>query len=209
MFSSFFGKGLKKFANIFWKSGVGPLDIGKDSSPNILNNLSTKPSDETLLIKNISQNNQNNESYNLINRYSGYIEEKDSKKEELDLDLINRNKMFPTSTSFNHLVWQRIKNSLNKNGEELIKNQLRNRVCEVTATANMPREDRANAIQLKNLEGYFLSVLDGHGGDIVAEYASKKLHMKFDEKILELKSSEISEKEKVSCAINYAFEQIV
>jgi serine/threonine protein phosphatase PrpC len=41
-------------------------------------------------------------------------------------------------------------------------------------------EDFHNAIQLKNIDGYLLTVLDGHGGIEVAKYANKKIHLLFD-----------------------------
>ena len=86
------------------------------------------------------------------------------------------------------------------------RNILKNRVTTISYAANNPIEDRYNAIQLKNLDGYLVEVLDGHGGYQVAEYASKKLHIFFDEKIKELKDEGIlSKDDMIISAINYAF----
>ena len=48
MFNNFFGKGLKKFANIFSRTGVGSLDLNKDSG--ILNNLTNKSNSDSCSI---------------------------------------------------------------------------------------------------------------------------------------------------------------
>ncbi len=64
--------------------------------------------------------------------------------------------------------------------KELLPNKLKNRVCVCTYNANLPIEDYHNAIQLKSMDGYLLSILDGHGGIEMAKYANKKLHLLFD-----------------------------
>jgi pyruvate dehydrogenase phosphatase len=64
--------------------------------------------------------------------------------------------------------------------EKLEMNNLTSRANIIQHNANSPIEDRYNAVELKNLPGYFLAVLDGHGGDQVAEYASRNLHKYFD-----------------------------
>lgn len=97
----------------------------------------------------------------------------------------------------------------NKNEGFMSRNILKNRVTTISYAANNPIEDRYNAIQLRNLDGYFVEVLDGHGGYQVAEYASKKLHIYFDEKIKELKKEgNISEDEMIITAINFAFASV-
>jgi hypothetical protein len=217
MFSNFFAKGIKKVAGFFLK--IGPMDIGKD--PNILNNINSNKSntsEETSLIKNYNSNYSNESN---LDRNIYLWHENQTKKEDLDLESY-KNKMMPNS--YNHIISnfrhgikklaidekdseKKIENNLFD--EKLISNSLKNRVCEVIITANSPREDRSNAIQLKHYDGYFLSVLDGHGGDEVADFASKELHKKFENKLIELKEEMINEQDKVKTAIKYAFEQIV
>lgn len=151
-------------------------------------------------------------------------------KMDINLDLINdKSKKYPQNSKYNHVI-KNFRNRIGKvnlEGEieiekkikeskiienELVSNKLKNRVCEAYINANFPREDRSNAIQLKNFDGYFLSVLDGHGGEDVAEYTNKELHKKFDNKYMELKNDEndkMREVDKVKHAIKYSFEQIV
>ena len=44
------------------------------------------------------------------------------------------------------------------------KNQLENRVSLIQYESNNPIEDRFNCTQIKEVEGYLISVFDGHGG---------------------------------------------
>ena len=94
--------------------------------------------------------------------------------------------------------------------DKMTSNNINNRVCKVEISANNPSEDRCNALQLKNLKGYFAAVFDGHGGDAVADYAKKELHKKFDENYQVLKEdSSILEKQKIILAMYKAFEEVV
>lgn len=94
--------------------------------------------------------------------------------------------------------------------DKLNPNSINNRVCKVEISANNPSEDRCNALQLKNLNGYFLAVYDGHGGGSMAEYAKKELHKRFDDSYLQLKQDEsILKKDKIVLALHKAFEEIV
>jgi len=52
--------------------------------------------------------------------------------------------------------------------------------------ANSPCEDRYIALKLKNLDGDFLAVFDGHGGDSVSQFASENMARYFDSIYLEL-----------------------
>jgi hypothetical protein len=90
---------------------------------------------------------------------------------------------------------------------------IKNRVCEWHISANHPREDRSSSIQLKSIEGFFVSVFDGHRSDLVASIAKSDLHKKFDEGLTNLKYSQyLKEEEKkriVQESLNYAFDNIV
>lgn len=228
MFNNFLGKGIKKFANIFWKNGQNTLDIGKDQ--NILNNLNTGSKSST------AENCLNDFDYNSICNKDAigtdpigtsskilayFLNDKEMKKDENKLNRPDiQNSKSPSNIlrdKFKEYI-KRLNHSNNISNEILateIKNGLRrnilkNRVCEFHINANNPREDRTNAIQLKNFDGYFLSVLDGHGGDDVAEFANQELHKKFDEKYKDLAYDDsIKEKEKVKMAISHAFAEIV
>jgi hypothetical protein len=208
-FGNFIGRGLKKFANIFMKSSVSSMEINKD--PNLLNNMNTNKSEDSLLKKNFGTNNAANDKFLLDNK-TLYWDEPERKKENRELQL---NEEFYSNSFSQELQFKKLFNSIQRNEvsvsnkDELVKNSIKNRVCEATINANHPREDRSNAVQLKNFDGYFLSVLDGHGGDEVAEFASSKLHKKFDIIYQELKSEDMNEDEKVKFAINNTFEQIV
>lgn len=93
--------------------------------------------------------------------------------------------------------------------EDLIRNDILNRVSIVQCSANNPVEDRFNAIQLKNLNGYYLSVLDGHGGNQIADYANKKLYTYFDCRFNYHKNSDFKLKQKIEDSYIYAFEKVV
>ena len=93
--------------------------------------------------------------------------------------------------------------------EDLINNDILNRVSIVQCSANNPVEDRFNAVQLKNINGYYLSVLDGHGGNQVADYANKKLHLYFDNRFKYHENSDFQLKQKIQDSLLYAFEAVV
>jgi hypothetical protein len=76
--------------------------------------------------------------------------------------------------------WNEILMRLKGDGAELIRNSIKNRVCVSSYNANNPSEDVYNAIQLRNITGYYLTVLDGHGGVDVANIANERLHVLFD-----------------------------
>ena len=50
---------------------------------------------------------------------------------------------------------------------------------------------------LENLNGYYLSVLDGHGGSIIVDYAYKHLPIYFDERMKSLENSDFHEDYKI------------
>lgn len=43
-------------------------------------------------------------------------------------------------------------------------NHIKNRIVNLQYPANNPIEDRFDFVQLKSIQGYFISVFDGHGG---------------------------------------------
>lgn len=100
------------------------------------------------------------------------------------------------------------KNELNTDLTNLIPNQILNRVSNIQYYANNPVEDRLNAIQLTNLNGYYLSVLDGHGGSIIVDYAYKHIPSYFDERIKSLENSDFHEDYKIIDAFNYSFQSV-
>jgi len=92
---------------------------------------------------------------------------------------------------------------------ELITNKLKNRVSVCTYNANYPMEDFHNAIQLKNVDGYLLSVLDGHGGVEMAKYANNKLHLLFDRYIKEFSDdNSVSLYDKIKFVLQKIFKKI-
>ena len=209
MFNNFFGKGFKKFANIFWRSGVGNLDLSKDPGIIIQNKSNTEGNSLTEFDYTSICNKDNSNSKILPLSWN---EKEKKNKEVVNLQV----KKFKSST-LNKSFWDLMDNL--RTTDELIKkklenklktNKIKNRVCEVHISANYPREDRCNAIQLKNLDGFFLSVLDGHGGDDVADFANKELHKKFDEKYKQIAHDEnLKDQQKVKLAIYNAFQEIV
>ena len=60
-------------------------------------------------------------------------------------------------------------------------NDLENRASIIFYPANNPIEDRFKALELKKLNAYFISVLDGHGGFQLSQYANEKLYQYFDD----------------------------
>lgn len=93
--------------------------------------------------------------------------------------------------------------------EDLTSNKIINRVSIVQCSANNPVEDRFNAVQLKNIDGYFVTVLDGHGGNQLADYANKRLHLYFDNRLKFLENSEFKFKQMIEDSFTYTFENIV
>jgi pyruvate dehydrogenase phosphatase len=78
------------------------------------------------------------------------------------------------------LKWRDVAVHFKRVEDELIRNNIKNRVSVSCYNANMPIEDVYNAIQLRNVDGYYLTVLDGHGGDDLANYANKRIHVLLD-----------------------------
>ena len=89
-------------------------------------------------------------------------------------------------------------------------NNLEKRASILAFNANEPIEDRHSAYELRNFPGYFLAVLDGHGGAEVADYANERLYRYFDEiyKETKEKNKKLSEDEVVVNSILKAFERI-
>jgi hypothetical protein len=198
MFTNIFGKGYLKFANFFFKNSV--IQINKDA--NIININSNKSSEETKIF----HNGENVLDISLL------------KKSSIDLETplkeLTETKTFvPINKKYDPFVLKRLEEEAYKESSGLTENRLKNRVCEWHISANDPREDRSNSIQLKNLDGYYISVIDGHGGDFIAKYTKKELHKIIDQKLLDLKFSgkmeEILKEKLIREAINFAFDALV
>jgi hypothetical protein len=75
--------------------------------------------------------------------------------------------------------------------------------------ANDPIEDRYRGVELKNFKGYFISVLDGHGGYQLAEFANKNLFIYFDNFYKEFnENNSLPDDDKVVNALNKAFDKV-
>lgn len=85
-------------------------------------------------------------------------------------------------------------------------------VNEITYThypANNPIEDRYDIVYLKKMKGaLFLSVLDGHGGDLLSDYANKNLANYIDEAYEKNKSKFKTSKEAIVESILNGFERV-
>lgn len=82
------------------------------------------------------------------------------------------------------------------------------RVATVKHNSNLLIEDRYTTRQLKNFNGYFLAVLDGHGGAQLAEFANSQLADWFDINYLATKAKFYDEDESVVQALKLTFLQI-
>ena len=198
MFTNIFGKSYLKFANFFFKNSV--IQINKD--PNILN---------------INSNKSTGDESKIFQGQENILQNKKITKSTLEIEN-SKIDNFLSLKKFNHLGIKRnedesFNQSTSNSDKNLIRNRLKNRVCEWHISANDPREDRSASIQLKFLDGYFISVFDGHGGDFIANFAKKELHKKFDENISSKKfpiNVSNTENEKIIIdSIHFAFENIV
>lgn len=84
----------------------------------------------------------------------------------------------------------------------LERNKLQKRVKILVNASNEPCEDRFNCYQLKNINGYYSAVFDGHGGWQVSQFAMKNMHLYIDEELK--KHWSIGEKE-IKLALHNAF----
>jgi serine/threonine protein phosphatase PrpC len=50
-----------------------------------------------------------------------------------------------------------------------------NNIQQITYDANAPTEDRLVIGELKQINGYIISIFDGHGGCMLSDYASHKI----------------------------------
>jgi len=209
-------KPLNKILEIIQPSSPSKIDFDSKEKINLSrNNLQSKSQHLNLITLKHTDNeikkdlNQNNSSY-ILNMFSS----------SLFVNVFNKVKLAfnystPLTTANLDLQLDTVESSIPKsiavkNNEMLTSNQIKNRVSVIQYAANNPIEDRYNAIQLRNLYGYCLQVLDGHGGSQVADFANKKLHVMFDTKYLELKDNKkISEKDKIITCINFAFKAVV
>jgi pyruvate dehydrogenase phosphatase len=93
---------------------------------------------------------------------------------------------------------------------EIELNNLPKRISALQYNANDPIEDRYSAVELKNFKGYFISVLDGHGGFQLSQYANERLFRYFDEiyKDLKLAGKITDEDELVKAAMYSSFDKV-
>lgn len=91
----------------------------------------------------------------------------------------------------------------------LLRNQMKGRVAAVQYSANNPIEDRYSCSQLKNIQGFAVTVFDGHGGTKVSEFAHKVLHEELDKALLEVSKTEsMSTDDWICSSIKKAFESV-
>jgi hypothetical protein len=181
---NFLGKGFRKFANIFWKNSL---------NSSYENSLKSTVSNKSCDVDSSESSKSSLLKYRERNAYD------ESNTSNTGMVVPNLN-----------YIYKYFDPSRRKYLERMTTNNINNRVCKVEISANNPSEDRCNALQLKNLKGYFAAVFDGHGGDAVADYAKKELHKRFDENYQLLKEdSRILEKQKIVLAMYKAFEEVV
>jgi hypothetical protein len=100
--------------------------------------------------------------------------------------------------------------TIEKEKKELTLKDMQDTLQIIQQPANNPIEDRYVAVSLKNFPGYFLAVLDGHGGADLAEFASQRLANYFDEIYQKLKKPELEmDHNAVGLALIETFEKIV
>ncbi len=91
-------------------------------------------------------------------------------------------------------------------------NNIEKRAGAFQHNANDPIEDRYAAFELKNFKGYLISVLDGHGGDQLSEFANKRIFKYFDNNYLTIKSdpanSNLNEDEIIVNALYKTFDSV-
>ncbi|CAD8050938.1 unnamed protein product [Paramecium sonneborni] len=90
----------------------------------------------------------------------------------------------------------------------LKKNQLDQRVVLLQYAANNPIEDRYKVNQLKNINGYAVSVFDGHGGWQLAELAMNILHEKIDYYILKNQDQILNQDDLIQQSICQAYSDV-
>jgi serine/threonine protein phosphatase PrpC len=54
-------------------------------------------------------------------------------------------------------------------------NKINHRIHELSYPANSPIEDKIVSTQLEGINGYMVSVFDGHGGDLLSSYAAERI----------------------------------
>jgi len=224
MFSTLLGKGFTKFFNFFKRENLTSEKISRESEfeINVMNEENSSLKEEKFKSKNDSSGSSENSYKNYLN-FTPY--HTDSPKE----NRISAKRISSYYKSYPYLKklckiylnpLNKIKEKINlKNSDivanqfehKLLPNQIKNRIFHFQKSANNPIEDRINAIQLENIDGYWVSVLDGHGGDIVAEYANNNLHIRFEERINQQKIQfeKFIENIQITDALIYAYDQVV
>jgi hypothetical protein len=227
MFTTMLGKGFNKFMNFLKKGSLNGIKIIRKDEVDI-----SKIQNENSNLKGTQKGKRNNsagskdDSFDKNNlRFTPYIT--DSPKERrIHPRKIMLHNLKNRYTYFNELcksylnplkdVKEKIHPSRNEfsdsqqntTEEALIPNKIKNRIFQFQKPANNPIEDRINSLQLNNIDAYFVSVLDGHGGDFVAEYANNLLHLKLEERLQNIGDINILDAN-LKDALTYAFDEVV
>ena len=100
-------------------------------------------------------------------------------------------------------------NTITKLFPKLIKTEINDTAIALQINANSPVEDKyiLNNIKLNDKKGFFLAVFDGHGGDIISEYAKENL-LKYFLSSYKIQPDCLKEEEKITKAIQLSFNQI-
>jgi hypothetical protein len=225
MFSTLLGKGFTKFFNLFKRGNLNGEKISRENEfeINVRNEENSSLNEKNFKSKNESSDSSQNSYKNNLNFTPFHT---DSPKENRVLTKM----IFSDYKSYPYLkkLCKFYLNPLNKIKEKihlrnsdpyadipsehgLLPNQIKNRIFHFQKSANNPIEDRINSIQLENIEGYWVSVLDGHGGDTVAEYANNNLHIRFEERIHQhkIQSENFIDNVQITDALIYAYDQVV
>jgi pyruvate dehydrogenase phosphatase len=94
-------------------------------------------------------------------------------------------------------------------GSKCERNKIKTRFASIQYNANFPIEDRCQGMQLESIDGYAVSVFDGHGGWQMAEFAVNNLHKELDAVLATNKKQDFaSTEEYVKESIKMAYDNV-